>query len=292
MQLIDLYKSLFAILRIDTSMLQNNAKIVGTGFVINTNPIYILTCNHVVSEGTEDNDSKIIYAIIKRSDTVKKFDLRNVQISYLKAKKICYKPEYDIAILEIDPLLNIKIAQKLGIPNNIKALKMDFQEKTRLIGSPVEWVSAGTLGDLTITPRFFKGNIVTKYIVDQRYKFTNFRGAEQSQIMEGINLLEVDQLFLPGCSGSPVFSTKKQEVIGYVHGFKSWPIITDNVINYEAEISENSIIRKANVKSKAALIASLSLAIDIKNVKTFLSENKFVTRQKFGFIKYFKKFKK
>ena len=34
----------------------------------------------------------------------------------------------------------------------------------------MEWISAGTLGDLTITPRFFKGNIVARYIKDQTYR--------------------------------------------------------------------------------------------------------------------------
>jgi len=278
MELINLYESLFAILRIDTTKEKDNAKIMGTGFVINTNPIYILTCNHVVSEAVQNNDGVITYGIIKRSDKVKEFDLRNVEISYLKAKKIFHKPEYDLAVLEIDPLINEKIAQKLGIPKHIKSLKINFCEKTRNIGTSVEWISAGILGDLTITPRFFKGRIVTKYITNHKYKFKNSQNEEQFQTMKGINLLEIDQLFLPGCSGSPVFSTKKKEVIGYVHGFKSWPIITNHVINYEAEISENSTIHKSHIKSKAILTASLSLAIDIKNVENFLREDKFITK--------------
>ena len=59
----DLYKSVFAILRIEGTQ----AKIVGTGFVINTNPIYIITCNHVVSEASENNDGSIKFSITKRS---------------------------------------------------------------------------------------------------------------------------------------------------------------------------------------------------------------------------------
>lgn len=280
MQWLDFYKSLFVILRIDRTQSRNNAKIAGTGFVINTDPIYVFTCNHVVSEGTQDNNSSIVYAIIKRSDETKEFDLRNVQISYLKAKKIFHKPEYDLAILEIDPSINEEIAQRLGIPDKIKALKINFCEKTRHTGSSVEWISAGTLGDLTLTPRFFKGSVVTRYIKDHRYKFKNPRGDEQSQLMKGISLLEIDQLFLPGCSGSPVISTKKKEVIGYVHGFSSWPIPTSRRINYEAEILENSSSRNVNIKSRAMLVASLSLAIDVKNVEDFLIQNNFVQKSK------------
>ena len=109
------YESVFAILRIDTSLQKDNARVVGTGFVINTNPIQVLTCNHVVGEGNPENNGKIIYSIVKRSDNSTDFDLRNAQISYLKAKTIIFKPEYDLAILEIDPSQNKEIAEKIGI---------------------------------------------------------------------------------------------------------------------------------------------------------------------------------
>lgn len=271
-----LYKSLFAILRIDTTMQTNNAKVVGTGFVINVDPIYILTCNHVVSEGMQNNNGSIVYSIIKRSDKVEEFDLRQGQLSCLKAKEIFHKPEYDIAVLEIDPSLNLEVAQRLGIPKEIKSLKINFREKTRNIGLPVEWISVGVLGDLTLTPRFFKGNIVSQYITDQSYKFKNPEGNEQSQITRGVKILEIDQLFLPGCSGSPVISSKKKEVIAYVHGFNSWPILTNTELKYKAEISDNSGSRNVDIKSKAPLTTSLSLAIDVRNIKDFLVENKFI----------------
>lgn len=281
MKPIKFYKSLFAILRIDTSLQQNNAKIVGTGFVINTNPIYILTCNHVVSEGKEDNNGNIVYSIAKRSDNITGFDLRNFQISYLKAKKIFYKPEYDLAILEIDPSINKKVAQKLGIPNNIKSLNVDFNVNAGTIGSLVEWISAGTLGDPTITPRFFKGNIIARYIKDQTYKFINPQKTEQLQAMKGIRFLEIDQLFFPGCSGSPIISSKNKKVIGWVHGFNSWPVPTTNLIDYKAEIINNNDRKNVTIKSNSILTASLSLAIDIKNVKNFLIENRFIKKNNF-----------
>jgi len=95
----DLYKSVFAILRVES----NQAKVVGTGFVINTSPLYILTCNHVVAEGNEANNGSVRYSITKRSDSIDDFDIRKVEISYLAAEKILYRPEFDLAILRIDP---------------------------------------------------------------------------------------------------------------------------------------------------------------------------------------------
>jgi len=274
----NLYNSIFAIARIDTKLKKNNLKVVGTGFVINTDPIYILTCNHVVSEGTENNDGSIVYSVIKRSDSFKEFDLREGRLSYLKAKKIFYNAECDIAILEIDPYLNKEVAQQLNIFNT-RPLKINFQEKIRKIGLPIEWISAGVLGELTLTPRFFKGNIVTKYITNYNYKFINANGEEQSQTIKDANFLEIDQLFFPGCSGAPVISsTKKGEVIGYVHGFKSWPIITDNILSQKVEILDNSKPHSVKVKSKVPLVASLSLAIDVKTVKDFLIKNGFIKK--------------
>ncbi len=251
MNQIKYYDSVFAILRIDTSLSKDNARVVGTGFVINTNPIQILTCNHVVGEGTEDNNSKIVYSIIKRSDGAKDFDLRNLQVSFIKAKKIVFKPEYDLAILEIDPTENIEIAKKMGITEGISTLKLSFGETQ--VGDSVEWLSAGTLGDLTITPRLFKGNIVTKYTKDSQYKFVNSKGEEDSGTMSGISLFEVDQLFFPGCSGSPIMSSANGEVIGWVHGFNSWQLPPN-------------------------ITASLSIGISVENVKKFLEENKFINQ--------------
>lgn len=273
MNKIKYYDSIFAILRIDTNLKENNARIVGTGFVINNNPIQILTCNHVVGEGTENNDGKIVYSIVKRSDAINEFDLRNFQISFLKAKRIIFKPESDVALLEIDPSLDMITANKLGIPENIKSLDVDFDENSSDIGSSVEWVGAGTLGDLTVTPRFFKGNIVTKYIKDQKYTYKDREASEKLQEMKGVSLFEINQLFLPGCSGSPIISSNSEKVIGWVHGFNSWAIPTANPIQYDANLSYGDESQNVKIKANATLGASLSIGIDIKNIKDFLKEN-------------------
>ena len=271
----DLYKSVFAILRIEGTQ----AKIVGTGFVINTNPIYIITCNHVVSEASENNDGSIKFSITKRSDSFEVFDIRNAKISFLAAKKVICKPEFDLAILEIDPNINKDIANQLDI-DNIRRLELSFDEKDRELGSSVEWLSTAASGDLSLTPRFFKGNLVTNYISYNRYKFKNAQGIEIEQIMIGANILEVDQLFIPGSSGSPIIDSNSSKVIGYVHGFKSWPILTAAEIVQEVEITENEEIKKVKMKYGAPLIASLSLGIDLRTVAAFLQELNLIQDEK------------
>lgn len=271
---IELYKSVFAILRIDNRLKENNAKIVGTGFVINTDPIHILTCNHVVGEGTENNDKDISYSIVKRSDNIENFDLRSFTITHLKAKKIYHKPGIDLAILEIDPAINRRVSEK--ILKDIKHLELNFNKDIVKIGLPVEWISVGTLGELTLVPRFFRGNIVAKYIRDNQYKFINPQGKEQLQIMKDINIFEVDQLFLNGCSGSPIISSEDKKIIGWVHGFNAWPLPTVNIINQKVQIIENSIAKDVNIKSNLVMGASLSLGIEAYNAKDFLIKNNFI----------------
>ncbi|MFH0732983.1 MAG: serine protease [Candidatus Omnitrophota bacterium] len=267
-----LYKSLFAILRVEN----NNAKVVGTGFVINTNPIYILTCNHVVGESTEDNDGVIKYSITKRTDKLDEFDLRSAQISFIRAKKVCRKPEYDLAILEVDPSTNKDVAAQLNL-ESVKSLQLDLGKQARGIGAHVEWMSTGTLGDLTLTPRFFRGNLVASYTTNHNYEFIGPQQAKQTQMMSGVKFLEIDQLFIPGSSGSPLLNSQSGRVIGYVHGFKSWPIMTNATINYPAEIQENSTNKNVKIKSQTPLVTSLSLAIDLQFIYSYLIENRFVS---------------
>lgn len=268
-----LYKSLFAILRVEN----NNAKVVGTGFVINTHPIYILTCNHVVVKSTENNDSPIKYSITKRTDKLDEFDLRGAEITFLSAKRVFCKPEYDLAILEIDPSVNKEVASKLNL-DSVKSLKFDFRDKARSIGTHVEWMSTGTLGDLTLTPRFFRGNLIAKYVTNHNYKFVGSQGNEQTQLMSGAKFFEIDQLFIPGSSGSPVINSRSGRVIGYVHGFKSWPIMTNTLIEYPAEIKDDSVSRNVKIRSKTTLVTSLSLAVDARFIYSYLQEQGFIKK--------------
>jgi len=267
----DLYKSVFAILRVEGTQ----AKVVGTGFVINTNPLYILTCNHVVGEGNETNNGVVRYSITKRSDLFDNFDIRQVEISFLAAKKITRKPEFDLAILEVDPSTNKDISNKLDIQNT-KKLKLSFNKAERKFGSAVEWLSTAASGDLTLTPRFFNGSLITSYTADHNYKYKNNLGVEVQQRMSGVSLIEVDKLFIPGSSGSPILDIKSNKVIGYVHGFKSWPIFTNTEIEQRVEIIENANPRNVGLKYALPLVASLSLGIDLRTIESYLETEDFI----------------
>lgn len=283
MNWLKLYESVFSILKIEKD--NNRASIIGSGFVINNNPIYLLTCNHVVSEGSENNDGKIIYSITKRSGkSLNEFDIRKGQISYLGAKKIFHKPEYDLAILEIEQTeKNKKVFKELNL-DTTKPLKPTFKNKARKISAPVQWLSTGVFSDQTLTPRFFQGTVVTEYIANKKYNFINQQGQIQEQTMEGVNFLEIDQLFLKGCSGGPVVNSKNGRVIGYIHGFKVWPIMTNAAIKQNIEITENSKTHKAKIKLNVPLIASLSLAVDLRSVKDFLLKKGYIHENLFDKI--------
>jgi hypothetical protein len=70
----DLFESEFAILRIQG----NQVRVEGVGFVVQQAPIRILTCYHVVSEGNEQNEGPILYAIARRTEATNEIDVRKV----------------------------------------------------------------------------------------------------------------------------------------------------------------------------------------------------------------------
>lgn len=265
-----LYRSVFAILRVEGT--QGN--VAGTGFVINSNPIRILTCHHVVSEATPNNDGNVKYYITKRTDNDNDFDLRQVQISYLRAVKIASAPQFDLAILEIDPNENLVVSELLAVTQT-PALELSFVKEDRILGGDVEWLSTASSGDMTLTPRFFKGNLITKYVINQPYAYLSAPGVQTQQIIDGANILEIDKLFIPGCSGSPILNVDNK-VIGFVHGFKSWPIPTNTEVAHPFELTENNASRLVDLKYKIPLMASISLGIDIRTIETYLRDNNFI----------------
>ena len=189
----DLFESEFAVLRIQG----DQAKVAGVGFVIQQSPIRILTCYHVVSEGTEPNEGSVTYAIARRTEATNEIDVRKAIVSWLKIKRILFKPEYDMAVLEIDPQINEGIAEKLHLKES-KPLTLSFDSAQRSIGSPVTWLTTAAQGDLTLTPRLFTGSVVANYVADERYSYQSNSGNIAQQMIPGARMLEVDKLpFLP-----------------------------------------------------------------------------------------------
>ena len=88
--------------------------------------------------------------------------------------------------------------------------------------------------------------------------------------MDGVRLLEIDELFIPGSSGSPILNSVSDTVIGLVHGFRAWPVPTQNEISHDASISIGAHVQNANLKYKSNLITSLSLGIDLRSVEHIL----------------------
>jgi len=92
------------------------------------------------------------------------------------------------------------------------------------------------------------------------------------------NLIEIDKLFIPGASGSPILNTESNKVIGYVHAFRSWPIPTGSEIKQTAEITENGNSKNIDLKYNVPLVASLSLGIDTRTIQVYLENGNFLPK--------------
>jgi len=171
------------------------------------------------------------------------------------------------------------VSTKLDIANT-RALELSFDKAEREFGSEVEWLSTAAVGDFTLTPRFFKGNLITNYIADQNYSFRNSQGVDAQQAMTGVSMIEVDQLFIPGSSGSPILDVESNKVIGYVHGFKSWPVPTNTEVKQGVEITENAKARNVDLKYNLPLMTSLSLGIDVRTIEEYLRTSSLIPSER------------
>src|SRR6266849_8835481 len=230
----NLYESEFAIWRIQRNDTRGNRSAespwtathvpVGMGFVIRQNPLLLLTCYHVVSEGSESNSGNIVFAIGRRIKGDKEFNLLQAQVAFLLIKRILFKPEYDLAILEVDPTQSTEAHSKLDLGAasadsfDIKSLDLDFDPAQRAVGTSVMWSTTGSpTGDQThfaLPPRFFTANIVTNYVTNVPYSAKSASGVSTEQTMTGVRMFEVDKLMLPGTSGSAIVNVATNRVIG------------------------------------------------------------------------------
>ena len=65
-------------------------------------------------------------------------------------------------------------------------------------------------------------------------------------------MLEVDKLFIPGASGSPILNSQTRQVIGYVHGYRTFALNSNVEVTEDVEIGEESAFRKEKVEVQAS----------------------------------------
>jgi hypothetical protein len=271
----ELHHSVFAIIRTENQF----SRVAGTAFVIRQDPILLITCYHVVSDGTNLNNGPVQYSIGKGTDEFDLLDLRSLNFSSLRIAEITSNPGIDMAILRIDPAEDPAMAQALALAD-VEPLPLSFSIDHRLPGAPVEWLSTAGSESLPFVPRFFRGHLVSRYRMDQHYTYLNAQGQPVKQTMAGIHLLEVDHLFIPGVSGSPLLERESSRVIGYVHAFSSWGIPTQSSFSQAVEIVDtNNQSSKVTLKNNLPMVACLSLAIDIRSAYDWLLENSFIVAQ-------------
>lgn len=266
-----LARSTVAILRRDG----NQGRLVGTGFLVSET--HVLTCNHVVQPFDPQN-AAVRYGIVRRRLAPGEvLDLRQAQITWILADTVVIRPELDLAVLTVNLTRpdNRDSADAIGLlPPN--PLELSFKDPK--IGDTVGWLGMAVLGDLVATPRFFQGTIVTNYVNDARYPIPGPNNTQQIQLAPGLQLIEINQLFVPGCSGGPVFSFSEERVIAYVHGFGSWPVgLTQNKIDVSnAQLIMPNQILQGTIRSNAPVVAALSIAVDVRSVEAFLKEQSIV----------------
>ena len=268
----NLFESEFAILRIEG----HKAHVAGMAFVIRQAPLQLLTCYHVVSQGTETNNGEVIYAIARRTGATNEIDVRRVTWSWLRIKSMLFKPEYDLAILTIDPDVDPPVADKLDLKDS-KPLALSFESQRRAIGSTVTWLTTAAQGDLTLTPRLFAGNIVANYITDETYSYRS-NGDTNKQVIVGARMLEVDKLFIPGSSGSPILNADTKQVIGYVHGYRAFALESNVTRTEEVEIGSDAELAKEKLKYKPPLVTSVSLGIDLRTAQRYFAQAGYVEK--------------
>ena len=94
--------------------------------------------------------------------------------------------------------------------------------------------------------------------------------------MAGARMLEVDKLFIPGASGSPILNAQTMEVIGYVHGYRTFALSSNVEVVEDVEIGEQSELKK--LKYRLPLVTSLSLGIDLRTAERFLVDEGYVAK--------------
>jgi S1-C subfamily serine protease len=260
--------SAVAILRTEGS----DGKLVGTGFFVSETG-QVLTCNHVVQPYDPQNTT-VKYGIVKRKINVgESLDLRQGQISWIIADRIVTNPHLDLAILNIDVASpqNRDIAAQIGLIPPVP-LKLSFG--TRNIGDAVAWLGMAVLGDMIATPRFFQGFIVSSYVNDLHYSVPGPANTVVTCTASGLRFIEINQLFIPGCSGGPVFSLADKAVVGFVHGYGSWPVgLTPGTLDINnVVLRSGSQEVQGSLRMNAPVVTALSLAIDMTSAEEFLRE--------------------
>jgi hypothetical protein len=271
----NLHESTFAVMSVQEAK-PGSARIVGSAFVIRQNPLTLLTCYHVVSRGSEMNNGSFVYLIGKRIDEANESNLEKDFGHFLPIKRLIFKPDYDLAILEIDPAANPEISSKLRL-SDAKPLELDFDRAQRAAGTAVMWSTNVTPSDkdFLLHPRLFFSNIVASYVTNETYNYTGTSGASTKQTMNAVTMLEVDKPFFPGASGSAIVNVATNKVIGIIHGLRMFQNPSGQQMTGDAQLFFGLLNIK--MKNDLPMVVSLSLGVDLRTVESYLKQAGYVS---------------
>lgn len=259
-----LYDSEFTILRKEGDQVRP----VGMGFVIRLSPLTIVTCYHVVAEGVESNSGNIVYFIARRPEDGFEPDVSTKKnLVGLHAKRLVFKPEYDLAILEVDPTEDPETSSKLHVAES-RSLTLNFESSQRVLGTEVMWLTTAAGPGVAYAPRLLIGNIAASYTTNQSYNVKIPTGSLKTIVMPNVHMYEIDKVFMPGASGSPIVNTATEEVVGYVHGVHAVEIPSDTELRLALGL----------LRSPIPMITPVSLGVDVRSSEKYLKESGYVPK--------------
>lgn len=183
-----------------------DALALGSGFFVSRT--VFLTCFHVINGRVaphQDGDSYMLVNNLGENGTA--HTIRDARTG----KNLHVFPGDDLALLQ-DPALTQAC---------FAALDYGFVREGREIGVagyPIPIL--GTVNDQLV----FNGLIfrVAKSVVTGRYN-TNIQPTGETALAD-VPVIEVNFLFVPGNSGGPIFDAEHGQVLGFVHGFRSFTV--------------------------------------------------------------------
>jgi hypothetical protein len=117
---------------------------------------------------------------------------------------------------------------------------------------------------------------VANCVTNETYSFKGISGVSTNQTMVGVNMFEVDKLFIPGASGSPIVNVATNKVIGYVHGYRSSKIPSSIRVTENIQLIPGLWTIKMN--RELLMSSTLSIGVDLRNAESYLKEMGFVSK--------------
>lgn len=207
----DVRHTVFSVIRLRPTATPNvyDALVLGSGFFVS--PTVFLTCYHVVNPTTQPHQDGDSYRFVSNPGGNNASPVIHDLANVTSGTNLYLHQDADLALFQFQP----------GIARPFVALEYGATPEGRDIGVagyPLGAVSNidGIQAYKQLTFRVAKGVVNACYEVDWTDEFGT---------LNGLPVIEVNFMFLPGNSGGPVFDARTGRVAGFVKGFNYVKIV-------------------------------------------------------------------